>query len=110
VRKDDVAPLLAALAKFDEIFAVLDDDDVSKLKLVYDWALQEGREKDVSPELREAIRSGQLTDAHIDTKIAGMKAARAARDFKKSDAIRAELTAAGIIVEITKDDIRWRRK
>jgi cysteinyl-tRNA synthetase len=39
-----------------------------------------------------------------------MKAARAARDFKKSDAIRSELTNAGILVEITKDGIRWRRK
>jgi len=35
---------------------------------------------------------------------------RAARDFKKSDTIRAELIEAGILVEITKDGIRWRRK
>ena len=27
IKQDDVAPLLAALTKFDEIFAVLDDDD-----------------------------------------------------------------------------------
>jgi cysteinyl-tRNA synthetase len=39
-----------------------------------------------------------------------MKSARNARDFKASDAIRAELTAAGIIIEQTKDGIRWRRK
>jgi cysteinyl-tRNA synthetase len=39
-----------------------------------------------------------------------MKAARTARDFKQSDTIRAELTDAGILVEITKDGIRWRRK
>ena len=39
-----------------------------------------------------------------------MKAARTARDFKKSDAIRAELADAGIVVEITKDGIRWRQK
>jgi cysteinyl-tRNA synthetase len=109
LRKDDVAPLLATLAKFDEIFAVLDDDDGPKMKLVHDWALAEGRERDISDELREAIRSG-LTDADVEAKIAEMKAARAARDFKKSDAIRAELTAAGIVVEITKDGIRWRRK
>jgi len=109
VKKDDVAPLLSALAKFDEIFAVLDDDDGAKMKMVYDWALAEGREKDVSKELREAIRSG-LADAEIEKKIDEMKAARAARDFRKSDAIRAELTDAGVIVEITKDGIRWRRK
>jgi cysteinyl-tRNA synthetase len=39
-----------------------------------------------------------------------MKAARNARDFKASDTIRAELMAAGIIIEQTKDGIRWRRK
>jgi cysteinyl-tRNA synthetase len=60
--------------------------------------------------LREAIQSGQLSDADIEAKIAEMKAARASRDFKKSDAIRAQLADAGILVEITKDGIRWRRK
>jgi cysteinyl-tRNA synthetase len=39
-----------------------------------------------------------------------MKSARAARDFKTSDVLRAELAAAGILVEITKDGVRWRRK
>ncbi|SPF40603.1 Cysteine--tRNA ligase [Candidatus Sulfotelmatobacter kueseliae] len=110
VRKDDVPPLLAVLAKFDEVFAVLDDDDVPKMKRVLEWAAAEGREKDISAELREAIQSGQMADADIEAKITGMKSARAARDFRKSDAIRAELAAAGIIVEITKDGIRWRRK
>jgi len=39
-----------------------------------------------------------------------MEAARRARDFKTSDAIRCELTSAGLLVEITKDGVRWRRK
>jgi cysteinyl-tRNA synthetase len=110
IRKDDVAPLLAALVKFDEIFAVLDDDDAQKMKHVLDWTVAEGREKDISNELLETIKSGQLSDTDIEAKIAEMKAARAARDFKKSDSIRAELTEAGILVEIGKDGIRWRRK
>jgi cysteinyl-tRNA synthetase len=101
VKKDDVAPLLAALGKFDEIFAVLDDDDGPKMKQVFDWAPTEGREKDISDELREAVESAQQSDVDIEAKVAEMKAARGARDFKKSDAIRAELTEAGI---------RWRRK
>lgn len=110
MKKDDVAPLLATLAKFDEVFAVLDDDDGPKMKRVLDWALAEGREKDISEALREAVASGQLSDSAVESKIAEMKAARASRDFKASDRIRAELTGAGIIVEITKDGIRWRRK
>jgi cysteinyl-tRNA synthetase len=110
IKKDDVAPLLATLAKFDEIFAVLDDDDAPKMKRVLDWAVAEGREKDISQALLEAIASGQLSDSAIESKIAEMKAARAARDFRTSDRIRSELSDAGIIVEITKDGIRWRRK
>ncbi len=109
VKKDDVPPLLAALGKFDEIFAVLDDDDGPKMKRVLDWAVAEGRDKDISDELRAAVQSVQLSDADIEKKIAAMKAARGARDFKTSDAIRAELADAGILVEITKDGIRWRR-
>jgi cysteinyl-tRNA synthetase len=110
VMKEDVPPLLAALEKFDEVFAVLHDDDLPKMKQVLQWAHSEGREKDVSQELRDAVQSAQLSDADIEAKIAEMRAARTARDFKKSDAIRTELAEAGILVEITKDGIRWRRK
>jgi cysteinyl-tRNA synthetase len=110
VMKEDVPPLLAALEKFDEIFAVLNDDDIPKMNQVLRWAQAEDHEKDVSQELRDAVQSAQLSDADIEAKIAEMKSARAARDFNKSDAIRAELAEAGILVEITKDGIRWRRK
>jgi cysteinyl-tRNA synthetase len=110
IKKDDVAPLLAALSKFDEIFAVLDDDDGPKMKRVSEWASTEGREKDISNELGAAIQSAQLSDAAIENKIAEMKAARTARDFKTSDVLRTELADKGILVEITKDGIRWRRK
>jgi len=110
LKKDDAAPLLAVLDRFDEIFAVLNDDDGPKMKQVFDWAPSEAREKDISAELREAVQSGQLSDADIETKIAAMGGARSARDFKLSDALRAELTSAGITIENTKDGVRWRRK
>ncbi len=110
IKKDDAAPLLAALEKFDEIFAVVKDDDSSKMKQVFEWASAGGRDKDVSPELKEAVQSGELSDADIEKKLAEMGAARNARNFKVSDALRAELTAAGIVIENTKDGVRWRRK
>jgi cysteinyl-tRNA synthetase len=110
IKKEDVPVLLATLTKFDEIFAVLEDTDAPKMKQVMEWAQAEGHEKDISEELRAAVQSGALSDSDIDAKIAEMKAARTGHDFKKSDAIRAELTDAGILVEITKDGIRWRRK
>ncbi len=110
MRKEDVAPLLSALDKFDEIFAVLRDDDPPKMKAILEWAKTEGREKDVSQELIDAVGTQSLSDAEIETKIAEMEAARRSRNFRASDAIRAELTTAGLLVEITKDGVRWRRK
>ncbi|MGA9800104.1 MAG: cysteine--tRNA ligase [Terriglobales bacterium] len=110
LKKDDVAPLLGALEKFDEIFAVLRDDDAPKMKAILEWAKTEGREKDVTQQLLDAVGTQSLSDAAIETRIAEMEAARRARDFKASDAIRAELTSAGLLIEITKDGVRWRRK
>ena len=110
MKKEDVAPLLAALDKFDEIFAVLRDDDAPKMKAILEWAKAEGREKDISQELLDAVGTQSLPDAEIENKIAEMEAARRARNFQASDAIRAELTTAGLLVEITKDGVRWRRK
>src|SRR5713101_1380650 len=110
VRQEDVKPLLGALEKFDEIFGVLKDDDQPKMKVILEWARAEGREKEISPELLEIAGSAQLADEQVNQKLAEMEAARKARNFKESDAIRAELVAAGIIVENTKDGVRWRRK
>ena len=110
MKKEDVAPLLAALDKFDEIFAVLRDDDGAKMQAILEWAKSEGREKDVSQELLDAAGAQNLPDTEIENKIAEMEAARKARNFQASDAIRAELTSAGLLVEITKDGVRWRRK
>ncbi len=110
VKSGDVQPLLGILSQFDELFAVLDDDDASKMKTVVEWAKSVGRETEISPELLAIVNSGQLSDADIEGKITEMEAARKARNFAVSDAIRKELTAAGIVVENTKDGVRWRRK
>jgi len=110
IKKDDVPPLLAALDKFDEIFAVLKDDDAPKMKAILDWAKAQDREKDISQELLDFVGSQSISDAEIENKVAAMEAARRARNFQLSDAIRAELTGGGLIIEQTKDGIRWRRK
>ena len=110
VRQDDAQPLLGALEKFDDIFAVMKDDDQPKMKAVLDWARAVGREKDASPELLAIAGPPQLSDDEVNQKLAEMEAARKARNFKTSDALRTELLAAGIIVENTKDGVRWKRK
>jgi cysteinyl-tRNA synthetase len=108
LRKGDAGPLLEALQKFDEIFAVLPDDDAAKIARIVEWADREGKE--VSPEARELAKAAGLSDSEVDALINEMQGARKARNFGRSDAIRAQLNEAGIIVEITKDGARWRRK
>ncbi|MGC2244978.1 MAG: cysteine--tRNA ligase [Terriglobales bacterium] len=109
VRHEDAQALLATLDRFDAVFGVLKDDDQPKMKTILDWARAAGRE-DISPQLEEIASSAQLSDDAVNQKLAEMEAARKSRNFKASDAIRAELVGAGIIVENTKDGVRWRRK
>src|SRR5262249_60099914 len=81
LKQDDAAPLLAALSKFDEIFAVLQDDDAAKMQRVREWASREGK-------LEGGAAPVGVSDAEIESLIAQRDQARRARDFKKSDAIR----------------------
>jgi cysteinyl-tRNA synthetase len=110
VRQADIKPMLEAISKFDEIFGVLNDDDTPKMRGVLEWARAEGREHEITPALLEIAGSPQLTDEKISEKVNEMEAARKSRNFKSSDAIRGELTAAGIIIENTKEGVRWRRR
>jgi cysteinyl-tRNA synthetase len=53
---------------------------------------------------------GGAEDSDIDALIAARAAARAAHDFKRADAIRAEIEAKGILLEDTGGVTSWRRK
>jgi cysteinyl-tRNA synthetase len=110
VKKDDIPLLLAALQKFDEIFAVLKDDDGPKMQAIAEWAKSGGREAEISSGLLASVGAQQLSDSDIERKVSEMEAARRARTFDVSDKLRAELAAEGIIVENAKDGVRWRRK
>jgi cysteinyl-tRNA synthetase len=101
---DDRAPLLAALRQFDEIFAVLQDDDAEKMDRALAWARAHGRIEE------SQIPASVMPDAEVNRLIEERNAAKKARDFARSDAIRKQLSEAGIIVEDTKDGIRWKRK
>jgi cysteinyl-tRNA synthetase len=109
-KKDDAPALLAALQSFDELFAVLQDNDAPKIRSIVEWAMAEGRENEIGKELLETLGARQLSDGEVEKKVAEMEAARRSRNFKASDAIRTELGSIGIIVEITKDGARWKRK
>ena len=110
VRRNDIAPLLQALTAFDQIFCVLTDDDAAKMKQVVDWATTEGLADKISPETADITKSASLSDAQVEDLVAQHSAARKAKDFKTSDSIRNQLMDQGIILENTKDGVRWKRK
>jgi cysteinyl-tRNA synthetase len=60
--------------------------------------------------LRPTVAAGALTDAEVDALIAARAAARKARDFARADQIRKDLLEKGVILEDTKDGVRWKRK
>jgi cysteinyl-tRNA synthetase len=102
--RDDLPSLQKALQQFDEIFAVLKDDDAEKSRQVLEWGRAEGK-------LGEA-GAGQpiISDAEVDALVEQRQQARRARDFAKADAVRKQLADAGIILEDTIDGLRWKRK
>jgi len=52
----------------------------------------------------------EILDADIEKLIEERQKARRDRDFARSDTIRDELAAKGIILEDTKEGVRWKRK
>ncbi|MGE0405396.1 MAG: cysteine--tRNA ligase [Candidatus Korobacteraceae bacterium] len=106
----DVPSLLKALETFDALFPVIKDDDSEKIQRVVEWAKAENRTQDISPETLEMSRAATMPDHKVEALIAERQAARKSKDFARSDQIRDELAAAGILVEDSKDGVRWRRK
>jgi cysteinyl-tRNA synthetase len=61
--------------------------------------------------LREdAAPAAGAEDAEIDRLVAEREAARKARDFARSDALRKELVDRGVLLEDTPRGPRWTRK
>jgi cysteinyl-tRNA synthetase len=81
-RAGDVAASLALLARFDSIFDVL----------------------------RPTERAGAIPDDQVEQLVAERTQAKKTRNFKRSDEIRQQLMEAGIILEDTKEGVRWKRK
>jgi cysteinyl-tRNA synthetase len=106
----DADATLALLKKFDSIFAVLDDRDAEHTRAALAWAEAEGRLDEASPEVIAKFGAASLSDADIDALVAERTLAKKQRNFARADAIRNELLEKGILLEDSKDGVRWKRK
>ena len=92
--QQDAPRLVAAMEKFDEILAVLTDDDAERLA-----------------KLGFGSSKPRMAPEEIEALIEERQAAKKRRDFKRSDEIRKQLADSGIIVEDVKDGTaRWKYK
>src|SRR5258708_16191734 len=93
-RQGDVAAVQKLLATFDQVFAVLEDTDAEKLRVLGYGAEGHGP-----------------SDAEIDQRGAERDAAKKRRDFATADRIRKELADRGILIEEMRNgSVRWKRK
>jgi cysteinyl-tRNA synthetase len=60
--------------------------------------------------LKPTVAEGALTDEEVEALVRQRMEAKKARDFARADRIRAELLEKGIVVEDTRDGVRWKRK
>ncbi len=99
--------ILAVLKDFDAVFDVIDDRDDEATRRAIEWAEGAGREADIAPELR-ARQS--LTDEAIEALVAERTQAKKQRNFARADQIRNQLAENGVILEDSRDGVRWKRK
>ena len=122
----DRGPFLDTLERWDRIFAVLEDDDYSKL-VKFGFVREGAASLNAGADLKDlngagvaaakagdyqatALLAETLSDDEIEKLIAERVAARRGGNYARSDEIRASLLKAGVILEDTKAGTRWKRK
>jgi cysteinyl-tRNA synthetase len=103
----DREAILAVLANFDAVFDVIADHDAEPTRRALEWAAQAGRTADVAPEL---LAQQSLSDEAIDALVVERTQAKRQRNFARADQIRNELAEKGVVIEDSKDGVRWKRK
>jgi cysteinyl-tRNA synthetase len=107
LKTGNVTEIRRVLGLFDGVFAVLEDRDAEITRAALKWAGEEGRQDEIAPEL---VTNLSLSDRDIEALVAERTQAKKTRNFARADAIRNELLAKGIILEDSKDGVRWKRK
>ena len=103
----DSQAALEVLKDFDAVFDVIEDHDAEPTRRAVEWAVQSGRQAEIAPEL---LARPSITDEAIEALIAHRAEAKKQRNFARADQIRNELAEKGVVLEDTKDGVRWKRK
>ncbi len=122
--------LLAEMKQYREKFEAAMDDDLNTADAVSaifelvkfaNTNVGEKSSKEFAQKVREEIialsdimgliveKKEENLEAEIETLIAERQAARKARNFKRADEIRNQLLAQGIILEDTREGVKWKR-
>jgi cysteinyl-tRNA synthetase len=107
LKAGDRDAILVVLKDFDAIFDVLEDGDAEATRRALEWAEKEGRMSEAAEEL--LARQG-ITDAAIEALVEERSLAKKQRNFARADEIRKELAEKGVVIEDSKDGVRWKRK
>jgi cysteinyl-tRNA synthetase len=99
--------IFAVLKNFDAVFDVIEDHDAEPTRRALEWAAEAGRQADVAPEL--LVRQS-ITDEEVEALVAERDKAKKMRNFARADQIRNELAEKGIVIEDSKEGVRWKRK
>jgi len=99
--------ILGVLKEFDQVFAVLEDHDAEVTRTALAWAEREGRLDQAAPEVLAQL---SLSDEQIQALVDERTQAKRTRNFARADQIRNELAEKGIVIEDSKDGVRWKRK
>lgn len=106
-KMENVPAVLDLLTRFDQIFNVLEDRDTQIARDALAWAEREGRTSEVTAQMQASL---DLTETDIEVLILQRAEAKRAKNFAKADSIRNELAAKGIVIEDSKEGVRWKRK
>jgi cysteinyl-tRNA synthetase len=104
---DDRDPILRVLAAFDAVFDVLTDSDADASRRALAWARETNRLDEVAPSV---LALDALSDEAIDALVAERTLAKKQRNFARADQIRNQLAENGVVLEDSKDGVRWKRK
>ena len=104
---NDLNTAMGVTALYDVLKAPVSDKDKLALIADFDQVLSLGL-MEAAAKLRAAAPA-QESDPEIDALVAARTEARKAKNWAEADRIRDELKARGIVIEDTKEGVKWKR-